>query len=290
MPIGATTTNELPSGAQPTRLVAGVSLKMYLGAKATRAWLVSVAGLAPLPSGVELFVLPAFPYLSDAQEALAGTGIAHGAQDVWYEASGPFTGEISPPMLSELGCTYVVVGHLERRDLFGEDDDTVARKARAAMKYGLVPVVCVGEPAVMPIRQARQFVIKQLVSSLKGVPDAPIIVAYEPSFAIGADQPAPADHVVRVTTAFREALSSRTAEIGVLYGGTAGPGTLRALQEQCTALPVDGLFLGRRAHDVAQLAQVLSEMAAVIRRQTDRALPDSRAGQLGRAERRSARG
>jgi triosephosphate isomerase len=193
-------------------------------------------------------------------------------------------------MLSELGCTYVVVGHLERRDLFGEDDDTVARKARAAMKYGLVPVVCVGEPAVMPIRQARQFVIKQLVSSLKGVPDAPIIVAYEPSFAIGADQPAPADHVVRVTTAIREALSSRTAEIGVLYGGTAGPGTLRALQEQCTALPVDGLFLGRRAHDVAQLAQVLSEMAAVIRRQTDRALPDSRAGQLGRAERRSARG
>ena len=250
--------------ASPPVGLLGVSLKTYLGFQQTRSWLTGVSELAPLLVETGLFVLPAFPCLPDAQRLLAGTGIAYGAQDGWPE-SAPCTGEVSMSMLAELGCRYVAVGHAERRRLFAEDDAFVARKAGAAVQHGLIPVVCVGEDHACGVAQAVDAVLRQLSASLRGVPDGPLVIAYEPVWAIGAPTPATPEHVLPVAAAIREALVARGAASRVIYGGSAGPGTLTALHASGDPPsgqpgPIDGLFLGRHAHDLGNLRDVLTEM------------------------------
>jgi triosephosphate isomerase len=246
-----------------TTALLGVSLKMYLGRRQTRAWLRGVAELAPLPAGVELFVLPSFPFLLDAQELLAGTGVAYGVQNVWPDPTGPYTGEVSAAMAAELGCRYALIGHAERRRLFAEGPACVAGKLTAAVRSGLEPVLCVGESARLPAERAARAVVDELAACLPDTPevaDASVAIAYEPVWAIGADRPAPAEHVVAVCTAIRAALVGRAGRVRVLYGGTAGPGTLPGLRAGPTVpCLVDGLFLGRRAHDVANLRRVIAE-------------------------------
>ncbi|WP_235095019.1 triose-phosphate isomerase [Streptomyces sp. A1-5] len=131
------------------RPVVGVSLKLYFGLARTRAWLAEVAALdaalTGLPRPVGLLVLPSFPALADARELLSGTRIGYGAQDVHWAERGARTGEVPAGMLVETGARYVEVGHAERRRHFGETDETVAAKTRAATAAGLVPVVCAGE-------------------------------------------------------------------------------------------------------------------------------------------------
>ncbi|MEU3541754.1 triose-phosphate isomerase family protein [Streptomyces paromomycinus] len=244
------------------RPVVGVSLKLYFGLAATRTWLADVAALkgalAELPRPVDLFVLPSFPALADARELLAGTGVAYGAQDVHWAESGAWTGEVSAGMLAEAGARYVEVGHAERRRHFGETDATVAAKTGAAVRAGLVPVICAGERHDNGLAQAVEETLIQVRAALGGAgPDSEVIVAYEPVWAIGAREPAPARHVRTVASAVRTCLRDHGVRGRVVYGGTAGPGTFGRL-----AGSVDGLFLGRLAHDTANLRHVLEEVAA----------------------------
>ncbi|WP_238783640.1 triose-phosphate isomerase family protein [Streptomyces monomycini] len=244
------------------RPVVGVSLKLYFGLAATRQWLTDVAALrgalAALPRPVDLFVLPAFPALADARELLADTGVAYGAQDVHWAESGAWTGEVSAGMLAETGARYVEVGHAERRRHFGETDATVAAKTGAAVRAGLVPVVCAGERHDNGLAQAVEETLIQVRAALGGAgPDSEVIIAYEPVWAIGAREPAPARHVRTVASAVRACLRDHGVRGRVVYGGTAGPGTFGRL-----AGSVDGLFLGRLAHDTANLRHVLEEVAA----------------------------
>jgi triosephosphate isomerase len=255
----------------------GVSLKMYLGLEDTLRWLDEVSELAPLPLGLHLFVLPSFPALPGAYHALMGSGVSYGAQDVWYEALGPYTGEVAASMLAELGCRYVAVGHAERRRLFGENNAVVARKAAAAAAEGLIPVVCVGEIERREEAQASREVTRQLKASLKGVPDVELVVAYEPVWAIGAKDPAPASHVVAVTAALKRSLGERRNTTWVLYGGAAGPGTLTALANYGPDASPDGLFLGRYAHHVDNLRIIMAEAAT---------LPAPSTGEQGRPRRK----
>jgi len=256
---------DLRTGAVvPEALLLGVSHKMYLGWEQTRAWLDAVRALCPVPNGVELFILPTFPSLQDARELLAGSGVRYGAQNCWHEAAGPMTGEVSPAVLAEMGCRFVAVGHAERRRLFAEDDALVARKATAVIEHGMLPVLCVGETHKQPDDEvAAAQVIKQLQACLHDVPDGPLVIAYEPVWAIGADRPAPTRHIRTVAAAIRQAVAARTASIPVLYGGTAGPGTLTELFDDPdsgrASRPLDGLFAGRRVHQVSELGRLITE-------------------------------
>ena len=239
----------------------GVSLKMYMGLQRTRAWMEELAALVrEEPSGeIELFVMPSFVSLSDARAALRGTPVALGAQDVFWEDEGAYTGEISAPMLVEAGCRYVEVGHAERRRIFGETDEIVARKTAAVVRAGLVPVLCIGEDRPGAPEAAMAACLGQIEAAMRGLAeDAPLVVAYEPVWAIGADRPAGPEHVAAVADGLRAALGGRR-DARLLYGGSAGPGLLSRLGRS-----VDGLFLGRFAHDIAMLRVVLDEARGTI--------------------------
>jgi triosephosphate isomerase len=255
------------AGAQRARLAIGVSLKMYLGPHRTREWIADVldrtAGHPALTRGAaELFVLPAFTDLTAVLDATHGSAIAVGAQDLFWADEGPYTGEVSGSALRTLGCRYAEIGHAERRRLFGEDDRVVAAKLAAALRNQLQPVLCVGETEALPAAAAADACAGQLDAALAAADrlPGPITVAYEPVWAIGAAQPADPDHVAEVCAALRRELRDRPDRAGsrVIYGGSAGPGLLTGLGPA-----VDGLFLGRFAHEPAALAQVLDEAHAL---------------------------
>lgn len=240
--------------ASPGRLVAA-STKAYLGAAKTRSWLAGVREAAGRPAvadgSVEVAVLPAAPLLTTALDVFLGTPITVGAQDVSRFAAGAFTGEVSADLLAELGVRYVEIGHAERVRLLGETPATVREKVAQAARVGLVPLVCVGEPDRSDPLDAARVCAQQLEAI--GVGGLETVVAYEPVWAIGATEPAPAAYVVEVASRLREHLGPDTR---LLYGGSAGPGTFTGL-----AGAVDGLFLGRHAHDPRQLHAVLDEVA-----------------------------
>ncbi|MCW3063855.1 MAG: triosephosphate isomerase [Solirubrobacterales bacterium] len=242
--------------ARPRRLVA-VSLKSYFGFAQTVGWLAELErALAATPpaEAVEIAVLPSYPLLERAVKALSPHGVAIGAQDVSWADNGSYTGEVTASTLAEIGCRYAEVGHAERRQLFGETDAVLADKAAAAVRHGLVPLVCVGEAERMDARTAAKEVVRQTVATLKELSEAEVVVAYEPVWAIGAEAPASADHVLEVGRILRDHLSGSGHAARVLYGGSAGPGTLPLLTDE-----FDGVFLGRRAHRVAGLLAVVEE-------------------------------
>jgi triosephosphate isomerase len=247
------------------RLVVGVSLKAYFGRRDARAWFAAVAERlrdhASVRGGrVTVFVIPSFLQIDDAAAALSGVGVAIGAQDVSAYPPGAYTGEISADELSESGALFVEIGHAERRRLFGETEAVVAEKTAAALGAGLVPVLCLGEDERADAAAAARTTVAQLRSALEGAADGPVVVAYEPVWAIGAAEPAPVDHIVTVTRAVRAALDALPGRTGssVIYGGSAGPGLLTRLGDD-----VDGLFLGRFAHDPDALVSVLDEAVAL---------------------------
>jgi triosephosphate isomerase len=256
-------------------LTVGVSLKMYFGHARTLEWARAVADVArahPAVTGglVDLFVVPTFPSLVGVREALAGTRVHLGAQDLAWADEGAFTGEVSGRELREVGCDLVEVGHAERRRLFGEDARVVADKVHAALRNGLTPLLCVGEetaPAAGAddaVAAALAAVTAQLESDLAAAAAAgalgPVLVAYEPVWAIGAPAPAPDAHIVGVLDGLRAWLDARPELAGsrVIYGGSAGPGLLTR-----GAGRIRGLFLGRFAHDPAAVAAILDEALAL---------------------------
>jgi triosephosphate isomerase len=245
----------------------GVSLKMYLGHRQSLDWCAQVGEIsrehpAVASGAVELFVIPGFLGLAEAVEILDGTGVLVGAQDLFSQDEGAFTGEVSGSELAEIGCAVVEVGHAERRRLFGETDDVVAAKTGAALRNGLIPVLCVGENERGTPEDAARECVRQLDSALLDAPAGRVIVAYEPVWAIGAAEPAGADHIRAVCSFLRGAVHAFADRDGtsVIYGGSAGPGLLTALGSD-----MDGLFLGRFAHDPAALGRVLDEAGSLAR-------------------------
>lgn len=235
-------------------LTIGISLKLYLDIPSTLDWCDRVVALAAgrpaiVDGRVRLWVAPSLAAVPLVLDRVRGSALAVGAQDVFWAERGPYTGAVSGADLAALGCRYAVVGHAERRRLFGEDDAVVAAKTAAALRNGLTPVICVGEASPGP--GAVGECLRQLDAA---APSAPAIVAYEPVWAIGAAEPAGPDHIAGVCHALRDRGHA------VIYGGSAGPGLLTKLGGA-----VDGLFLGRFAHDPAALADVLDEAEALTR-------------------------
>ena len=242
------------------RATIGVSLKMYFGHREARVWFARVAELVARQSAiadgsVEFFVIPTYLQIESALEAFDGTSTIIGAQDASAEDSGAFTGEVSPAELAEIGVGVVEIGHAERRRLFGETEHVVRAKTAAALRNGLRPVLCIGEAERVDPAAAAARTVAQLRDALDGAPEGPLIVAYEPVWSIGAPEPAPVEHIRAVALALRDAVTGRPGTV-VIYGRSAGPGLLTEL-----GTAVDGLFLGRFAHDVDNLAAVLDEAA-----------------------------
>lgn len=237
---------------------------MYFGYEETVRWCQAVRGIslshqAITGGAVELFVIPSYPVLSKAREVFQGTNVGLGAQNLHWRDSGPFTGEVSGAMLAEMGCRYVEVGHAERRRMFGETDDIVAAKTAAALRNGLVPIICIGEATHVSAPESLKLCKEQIASAVSLCEgQSRIIAAYEPVWAIGAPNPASPDHIRRVCRGLAEALNARSDLVAsVIYGGAAGRGLLISLKG-C----VDGLFLGRSAHDPQTLTEVFDEVLA----------------------------
>lgn len=239
-------------------LLVGVSLKAYLSHERGLAWCgaadaVARAHPAVRDGRVGVFAIPGHLQLAQAASVFAGGPVRLGAQDVSDAEPGPYTGEVTAAELAELGVRIAELGHAERRARHGETDEIVAAKAVAAHRHGLVPLVCVGERG--EAGEAIRVVAEQTLAVVTRLPaDAEVLVAYEPVWAIGAEHPAPAPHVVAVVEGLRRAVAGR--RVRILYGGSAGPGVLGALHPA-----VDGVFLGRSAHDPEGLRATLDEAA-----------------------------
>lgn len=247
--------------------VIGVSLKMYFGYERTREYCREVATIAAahpavLSGEIELFVLPGLPVLPEAARILGAAGVDTGAQDIFWEDEGAYTGEVSGKMVAELGGRYVEVGHAERRRIFGEDETIIGLKTAAAYRNGLTPVLCVGELNAGSPEAAIAHCTAEIDAALNRAeslgPAGRTIVAYEPQWAIGAPEPATPGYISAVIRGLDEHLRNLPgqSESRVIYGGSAGPGLISQLD-----MSVAGLFLGRFAHDPKALKTILDEAA-----------------------------
>lgn len=246
------------------KIVAG-NWKMH-GSRSDNAALLE-AVLAGLRSdAARCVVCPPFVYLQEAARALRDSPVALGAQDVCAEAQGAYTGEVSASMLKDVGCEYVIVGHSERRALYHEDDELVARKYAAALGKGLVPILCVGETlAERDAGKTHEVVGRQLdaVLDLSGVGAfAAAVIAYEPVWAIGTGRVATPAQAQDVHGFVRGRIASRDATIAgsvrILYGGSVKAGNAREL----FAMPdVDGGLIGGASLKADEFVAILAATA-----------------------------
>jgi len=240
----------------------GVSLKMYFGYQQTLQWCRDVAALAEhqaVKSGdVGLFVLPAYPAIPAVAEIFAHTPVRFGGQDVCQAENGAWTGEVSASMLQELGCSLAEIGHAERRRYFHEDKTQIAAKVAMSLRHGITPVLCIGEEQQAEPQQAIALCEQQLAEALaesaqQGL-KGEVFFAYEPQWAIGAPQPAPDSYIRTVCAGLQQLATPPGISLKVIYGGSAGPGLIQRL-----GADVNGLFLGRFAHDPKALAHIIDE-------------------------------
>jgi len=241
-------------------LVAG-NWKMH-GSRAENAQLVSgLLDLLQPGKRAEIMLCPPFPYLMETARLLKDSGVTLGAQTVCAEAQGAFTGEVSAAMLKDAGCSYVLVGHSERRQLYAESDNLVARKFVAAQSQGLVPVLCVGE--TLEEREGDQttaVVTRQLeaVLAVSGIQSlARAVIAYEPVWAIGTGRTATPEQAQAVHAMIRAKLTDRDAMIGgsvrLLYGGSVKASNAQEL----FAMPdIDGGLVGGASLKADEFARI----------------------------------
>ena len=226
-------------------LIAG-NWKMYKGVVETAEFCVELRRREADFEGIDVAVCPPFTSLGVAVQVLAGTDIAVAAQNVHWEAEGAFTGEISAPMLRELGVYGAIVGHSERRQYFGETDDGVSKRARAALDAGLSVIACVGETEVEREAGETEDVLRRQVSMLEAEDN--LVVAYEPVWAIGTGRTATPDQV-REAHAFIKSL----LDVPVLYGGSVKPDNADVLLSE---EGVDGALVGGASLDVESFAAI----------------------------------
>ncbi|MCX6090788.1 MAG: triose-phosphate isomerase [Candidatus Atribacteria bacterium] len=222
-------------------------------------------------SAVDIMVAPPFTVLESVGRELLNTRIQLGAQDVYFEKSGAYTGEISPGMLVDAGCTYVIIGHSERRQYFAENDEMVNKKVMAGLKSYLVPILCVGE-SWEERKQGKTFFVlnQQILFGLQGIDNhdlSSLVIAYEPVWAIGTGKSATIEQAQEVHAYLRNVIqefsSREVAEaVRILYGGSMNPNNARDLLSQ---RDVDGGLIGG-ASLKAETFSTLVEIAEEVQR------------------------
>ena len=215
-------------------------------------------------SNVELILCPPFLYLNTVRETVAGSSIKVAAQNMHFEASGAFTGEIAPPMLQGI-CDYVILGHSERRQLFGETDALVNRKIKAAFQHGLRPILCVGETLEQrESGQAGVVVGQQLGAALSEVVDIMgLVVAYEPVWAIGTGRAATPDIAAEIMggpllETLHSLFGSAAEDVPLLYGGSVNPGNVYSFAQQSC---IHGALVGGASLQADQFLEIARAVA-----------------------------
>lgn len=213
-------------------------------------------------SDVEVLICPTFVSLCAVNQEINNTNVKLGAQNLFWENSGAFTGEISAPMIKDVGCSYVIVGHSERRQYFGETDECVNKKTKAALANGLIPIVCVGE--TLQQREANEtlkVIERQVKEGLKELTpqEAKIIVlAYEPVWAIGTGKTATGDQAQEVIGFIRKVYSQVYGDIGqeirILYGGSVKPDNISELMKKPD---IDGGLVGGASLDADSFVKLV---------------------------------
>ncbi len=242
------------------KLVVG-NWKMH-GSRASNAELIKgllAADLAATAPKADVAVCPPFVFLADVADALKGSTIAFGSQDLSVQTQGAFTGEVSGPMVREFGAKYAIVGHSERRSYHHESDQLVADKAKAALAHGLTPIVCVGETlAEREAGQTEAVVARQMkaVIDTLGAQLVQIVVAYEPVWAIGTGKTASPEQAQAVHAFLRAQLKAAQADavkVPLLYGGSVKPDNAAELFAQAD---IDGGLIGGAALKAADFAAI----------------------------------
>lgn len=226
-------------------LIAG-NWKMNLDRAGAEALARELSGAVAVAAAFEMAVCPPAPYLAPVADVLKGSQVALGAQDCHTAESGAHTGDVAAPMLADVGCTYVIVGHSERRADHGETDAVVRAKAEAARSAGLIPIVCVGETeSQRDAGHTLDIVGAQIAGSVPdGLDGSTLVVAYEPVWAIGTGRTPTVDDVAAVHAHIRQALAAKTADsagVRVLYGGSVKPSNAAEL---LAVANVDGALVG----------------------------------------------
>ena len=252
-------------------IIAG-NWKMHLTMAQAHALVRQLLGVCEMEA-VDVVVCPPFTTLSSVAPLLKGSALALGAQDLFWETQGAFTGEISPTMLVDAGCRYVIIGHSERRQLFGETDDTVRQKLAAALAHGLAPIVCIGETlAEREAGKTFDVVGRQLAGALQGVQAerlAHLILAYEPVWAIGTGRNATPEQAQEVHQFIRQRLVSIEGRLSqtvrIQYGGSVTATNAASLLQQPD---IDGALVGGaslKAEAFTAIVKAASEAKAAMR-------------------------
>lgn len=199
---------------------------------------------------VEVVVCPPFLHLSEVKNELKNTDIKIGAQNMHWEKNGAYTGEVSPEMLSEMGIDYVIIGHSERREYFNETDETVNKKIKSAIDYGIKPIVCVGETLdEREAKKANEKVEKQILKGFEGIDKEDmknIVIAYEPIWAIGTGKTASSKEANEMISFIRNIVKEKygediSEELRIQYGGSVKPHNVTEIMNETD---IDGALVG----------------------------------------------
>ena len=246
-----------------TPLIAG-NWKMFKTCTEARDTAADLAGRVPSPGDREIMIAPQFTALVPVSEALAGSPIALGAQNVFWENEGAYTGEVSPAMLTAAGCRFVIIGHSERRLYFRETDESVNKKIGACLAAGLVPVMCIGETeAQRDAGETFSVLDKQVQNGVKGFDSnrlEKLVIAYEPVWAIGTGKTATADQAQQAHAHIRqqvaEIFGTALADgLRLLYGGSVKPANIKELMEMPD---IDGALIGGASLDAETFSQIIN--------------------------------
>ena len=234
----------------PRKKLIAANWKMYKTPDQTREFFIAFLPMVKEHTRDEIVVCPPFVDLAAAVESNRDSNVAIGAQDVFWESDGAYTGEISCEMLQAVGCTHVIIGHSERRQYFGETDDTVNHKLEKALEAGLTPILCIGE--VLEEREAGltdDILRRQCVGAFRGISGrkaAKLVVAYEPVWAIGTGKTATPEMAADAHETTRGEIAKAfgddfAQQVRILYGGSVKPDNAKALMSQPE---IDGALVG----------------------------------------------
>jgi triosephosphate isomerase len=233
--------------------------KMNKNPEQANAFIKQLRAEAPSADHSNLIILPSPVLATTVAESLNGTAIGWGGQNCYFEAKGAFTGETSPQVLKDLGAKYCLVGHSERRQIFAETDDMLAKKVRACQDTGLIPILCVGETLDdRRWNRTQEVIVRQLKTGLQMADAAkPLWLAYEPVWAIGTGQVATPDQVEEAHVILRKGLRDWNAKAAdttpILYGGSAKPDNVRAL---AILKNVNGFLIGGASLEVPEFLKI----------------------------------
>lgn len=218
---------------------------------------------------IDIVLCPPFTALSEVSEVIADSNIRLGAQDLYWQEEGAFTGEVSPLMLKDAGCRYVIIGHSERRQFFSETNEAVNNKIKAALKHGLTPIACVGESLREREAGATFKVLEDHVQNgLKGIDESEVlklVIAYEPVWAIGTGKTATPEQAQEAHKYIRDLLTKMynkdvASEVRIQYGGSVKPENASELMQQPD---VDGALVGGASLKVDSFSQIVKKASVV---------------------------